>query len=672
MEERNGGRVHLVFKTHLDVGFTDLAANVVAKYFTEYIPAALDTADALRASGSGDRFIWTTGAWLLYEYLEQAAAGERERVESAIAAGDLTWHAMPFTLHCELTDPSLFRFGLGLSQALDRRFGHRTIAAKMSDVPGHTRGIVPLLAEAGVEFLHIGVNEASTVPDVPPVFVWREPAGAEIVVMYHHSYGSTMTVPNLADSISFAHTTDNLGPQGPEEVRRVFAGLRAEFPDATVVASTLDEFATALRKVRGALPVVTAEIGDTWIHGVASDPRKVAQYRALSRLRAQWMADSIAHDPDKQLSEFSRNLLLIPEHTWGLDDKTHLADYEDYRKDLSPGAQRTEAIAAMEASWEEQRRYIDLAVNSLGGTPAATQAREALAATEPRQPLLDGLRKIEPAGFTFTTSALAGAIDPESGAITKLIDNRTGRELADTAHPLGLFRFQTFSHLDYTRFLAQYVTSGLDWALPDFGKPDLEAAGTEGRWFAPRVVGMWKGDDPMREDARGQTVVMQLRLPEQAREVYGAPDDLFVTLFAPRGAAELHFDVQWFGKTASRLPQACWFSFSPLQSAGAKWRMDKLGHDVSPLDVVRNGNRRLHGVLDKVICDDDAHSLAIHTLDAPLVAPGDPSLVNFSNEPPLMERGMHFNLYNNTWGTNFPSWYGGDARFRFVFKVDVR
>ena len=31
----------------------------------------------------------------------------------------------------------------------------------MTDVPGHTLGIVPLLAEAGVRFLHLGVNTAS-------------------------------------------------------------------------------------------------------------------------------------------------------------------------------------------------------------------------------------------------------------------------------------------------------------------------------------------------------------------------------------------------------------------------------------------------------------------------------------------------------------------------------
>ena len=58
-------------------------------------------------------------------------------------------------------------------------------------MPGHTRGIIPLLAEAGVTFLHIGVNPGSTVPSVPPLFRWQDD-GAELMVMYESGYGSAL------------------------------------------------------------------------------------------------------------------------------------------------------------------------------------------------------------------------------------------------------------------------------------------------------------------------------------------------------------------------------------------------------------------------------------------------------------------------------------------------
>ena len=36
--------VFLIFKTHLDIGFTDYAENVKEKYLTQYIPNAIATA----------------------------------------------------------------------------------------------------------------------------------------------------------------------------------------------------------------------------------------------------------------------------------------------------------------------------------------------------------------------------------------------------------------------------------------------------------------------------------------------------------------------------------------------------------------------------------------------------------------------------------------------------
>jgi hypothetical protein len=93
--------------------------------------------------------------------------------------------------------------------------------------------------------------------------------------------------------------------------------------------------------------------------------------------------------------------------------------------------------------------------------------------------------------------------------------------------------------------------------------------------------------------------------------------------------------------------------------------LDKMGATISPLEVVRNGNRRLHAVDRCVKYVGDEGAFRIISLDAPLVAPGEPVLLNFDSRQPPLKNGMHFNLYNNIWGTNFPMWYEEDARFRF-------
>ena len=58
-------RILVVFKTHLDIGYTDLAAAVLRRYCTRFIPRALATARELREAGGPDRFVWTTGSWLI-------------------------------------------------------------------------------------------------------------------------------------------------------------------------------------------------------------------------------------------------------------------------------------------------------------------------------------------------------------------------------------------------------------------------------------------------------------------------------------------------------------------------------------------------------------------------------------------------------------------------------
>ncbi|HWJ98972.1 MAG TPA: hypothetical protein VNQ33_12485, partial [Acidimicrobiales bacterium] len=170
--------VHLVAKTHLDLGFTALAAEVEQQYLEEFFPRAVAVADELRQRGGSEHLVWTTGSWIVHRALRQADAARAAAVRSAIRTGALAWHALPLTTHTELMDAPSFRAGLGISQELDQRFGRTTTAAKMTDVPGHTRAMVPLLAEAGVTFLHLGVNPAWPVPDVPPTFRWRSPASS--------------------------------------------------------------------------------------------------------------------------------------------------------------------------------------------------------------------------------------------------------------------------------------------------------------------------------------------------------------------------------------------------------------------------------------------------------------------------------------------------------------
>lgn len=201
-------------------------------------------------------------------------------LEEAIASGWLTWHALPFTTHSELLDEWLVE-ELGVAGELAVRFGRRPVSAKLTDVPGHTAGLVPLLADTGVELLHVGVNPASAVPEVPAIFRWGA-AGRELVVIYAPLSGVVQELPG-GRAVDVWVTGDNVGPPSLAEERRRRADLVRERPGADLRAASLDPVAHLLRPYRREFPVVDQEIGDTWIHGATADPALLARYRLLLR-----------------------------------------------------------------------------------------------------------------------------------------------------------------------------------------------------------------------------------------------------------------------------------------------------------------------------------------------------------------------------------------------------
>jgi hypothetical protein len=347
-------RVLVMFKCHFDAGFIDTQYNVVHKYFKQYFPQAIETARAANAGGKR-RYVWTTGSWLLFEYLEQASAAERKTMEEAIARGDIAWHALPFTWQTEMLSPSMIEGSLGLAQSLDRRFGTVTTGAKMTDVPGHTRGIIPPLAKHGVTFLEIGVNGGSTPAVLPPLFLWKDPSGASLAMMYHHEYEDIAVVPGSDLALVTRVRGDNSGPHKPQEIDRIHAELAARFPNAEIVAANLSEMANALAPSRDKLPVVTEEIGDTWIYGCASDPLKVARFREISRLREAWIAKGALHVGDATDLQLLRHVLLAPEHTWGTDTKTWL-DYDNLIPSDLAGKLDAKNYKVVEFSWIEKRQ----------------------------------------------------------------------------------------------------------------------------------------------------------------------------------------------------------------------------------------------------------------------------------------------------------------------------
>jgi hypothetical protein len=134
---------------------------------------------------------------------------------------------------------------------------------------------------------------------------------------------------------------------------------------------------------------------------------------------------------------------------------------------------------------------------------------------------------------------------------------------------------------------------------------------------------------------------------------------------------ELSLSIWWRGKPATRLPEATWLSFVPLVAEPERWVLDKLGQEVSPLDVVRRGGRSLHAVGEGARYRGPEGQLHLALPDSPLVAPGRPHLLDADPPVPDLAGGLHVLLHDNCWGTNFPMWNEGPATFSFRLALSA-
>jgi len=636
--------IHLVFKTHLDIGFTDHAARVREQYHRQFIPQAIATGEHFFAENPEEpAFVWTTGAWLIWDHLNSQPPEQVRKLERAIAHGLITWHGLPYTTHTELLTPALFRAGLSYAQELDLRFGRKTRAAKMTDVPGHTLGMVPLLAQAGIRFLHLGVNTASPVPDIPPIFRWQAPDGSEIVVMYQGSYGATDFPAGPDIGLSFAHTNDNIGPQSVGQTVEVRRALGHAYPDTHIRASTLDAFGEVMWARRADFPRVTTDIGDSWIHGAASDPLKLARFRALARLYESW-----AETPTASQAAFGRRLGMVAEHTWGVDIKTYLRDDKAWDRPAFEASRKSDyRFRYTEQSWAEQRAYLDRALDALMPAERAQASNCLAASTLPAPSAISGSQTV------LESDGWQAHIVQETGAIAALV-TPDGTAISGRNGQLFGYSHESYDHIALQAHLNTYLQHREEWAILDHDKPGLETAKTaRNAVFAPRFAGI----------ANGRTSIADL--PHDAHADLGAPARSEITIRA-LGPKSLEISLVLRDKPASRLPEAGFFAFTP--EGVERWDLRKLGLWIESGNIARRGGGQLQAV-EAVRGRNAEQTLELRLLDAALVAPASAPFLPFQPEILDFSAGLRVNLYNNKWGTNFPMWWEGSIAFRFILTL---
>jgi hypothetical protein len=648
----------------------------------------------------------------------------RQRLDDYVKAGKFRFHALPFTLESDACEPEEMARGFAFSSALCRKYGMLLPrSGKVTDVPSHGGALATVLAHGGVKFMHIGCNWPSGCVQTPGLFWWEGPDGSRVLTFYSNTYGTCVPSwmprwysdkdPLISSSLAptpdwpypvwpaILVTPDNSGPPKAGQVKALFEDAAKNLRGVKVRMGTMDDFVDAILKTNPKIPVVKGEMPDSWIHGVMCDPggsklsREVhPQIAAAEALHTQINLWGVAQPPvAKQVALAYERMLLYGEHTWG--GAASVNQYGAAFQQLDP-----KKYAGLEGSWEDKTDYIreasriSLAITVSNLQSLASAVKHDGAGMVVYNPLpwmrsglveLDGeyvfVKDVPPCGYrtqslpprirreppgrttapaTIENQFFKLTLDPAKGAITSLVDKRTGREWVDAAEPLGLGSYlnERFTFEQTHRYVTAYQQgrafksfgSKGDWLHPNMHKPGMISE----KETPYRAASTGKGTATID----GDTATIECpadpanHLPATA---------LRITLPTDQPYLDLELTIK--DKAKDNWPEADWLCL-PFKVASPQFRVHRqLGVMNPATDILPGANRDLfsvgHGV---TITDTNGAGIAVCPLDHPLVSLDRPgcwqasqNAAEFTPKKPV----VYLNLYNNQWNTNFRYWYPG-------------
>ncbi|MDF2484546.1 MAG: hypothetical protein K0R46_714 [Herbinix sp.] len=726
-------KIVLVFKTHFDIGFTDLSSRVIDKYADSMLKEVIATCNATQHMGEL-KYVWTMPAWPLKIIMQRCSDDLKKDLELLIERGQVVWHALPFTSHTDFCSAEEYIEGLRYGRELSEHY-HKPypISAKMTDVPGHGIMLPQILSGAGVKFLHLGCNEFATPPKLPFLFRWQSPSGEQVLTMYSKGgYGTSLLPPEDWEFpvwMALMQTQDNCGPQTVEVINKLVKDIRNKYPEAEIICGTMDDFYEELVKSDlSKLPLVTKDLADTWIHGIGAYPKEVSMVREArevsKRLQALRMKQHLesetvnSDDYTTLLDQYYEDINLFDEHTWGADVKTWLGSKRVYRKKDFLKAKQKDNYKFMERSWQEQR---DRATNSVqtihevklridekcgneislfnpnsceytGWVSLKSLDRElsgcSIICDNRHLPVtrIDGewscfVTKLPP--FITVPIHIADGhaykgklsvskseqqvvienhryrltLSEKTGDISELYDKGLDTILLQQTKNQSVFsyRYDRYGIKDVTKYLKDYAYRFSTWGIQDYGREAYPEC--EHRTYYPSFQSY---------SIELDTLVLCYENREST-EKYGDAEKVIIEITLPPDGDEIFIHVRLQNKRETPFIESGSFLF-PAACQRKDYRVNKSNTVLDPTsDIEDNANHVLYCLENYISSTDGECGVCIVAKDTPLVALGDTGIYKYMRSYKAPEEPvLHFNLFNNMWGTNFPQWIGGDLNYRYI------
>ena len=338
--------IYILHHSHVDIGYTHVQTEVERKhwqYFKQVIDLARKTADY----PAGSAFKWNVEVlWAVDSFLKQASPADIQAFADAVKKGWIGLDALYGNELTALCRPEELVHLVDYAQMLRQRFDVTIDSAMITDVPGYTWGIVPVLAQSGVKYFSVGPNRGhrigytlSTWGDKP--FYWESPSGRDSILCwvagegYSYFHSGRLDGGRLFDylkrlgnseypydmiQLRYSIGGDN-GPPDPDMSDFVKDWNEKYAYPRLIVATTTEMFREFERRYASQVPKVRGDFTPYWEDGAGSSAAETAINREAAERLVQtetlWAMLNPAGYPAEQFREAWRNVILYDEHTWG-------------------------------------------------------------------------------------------------------------------------------------------------------------------------------------------------------------------------------------------------------------------------------------------------------------------------------------------------------------------
>jgi len=279
-------------------------------------------------------------------YLKSAPKEKREQFIEAVKKGWITLDALYGNELTALCRPEELVRLVDYAQKLRQRYGFTINSAMITDVPGYTWGIVPVLAQSGVKYFSVGPNRGhrigytlSSWGDKP--FYWESPSGKNEILCWVAGEGYSLFHAGRLDGgrlfeylkrlekseypydmlqVRYSIGGDN-GPPDPD-LSDFVKNWNEKYAYPKLIVSTAGEMCQEFERRYGdRIPRARGDFTPYWEDGAGSSARETSLNRDAAERLVQaetlWAMFNPSKYPAEDFYRAWREVILYDEHTWG-------------------------------------------------------------------------------------------------------------------------------------------------------------------------------------------------------------------------------------------------------------------------------------------------------------------------------------------------------------------